>query len=260
MARRLFAALATTVVALFGYSAQAASSDRVSTYVAALARELATPPQQALHRIGDPARKLLAARGYLRADDTLMSRWSWSAAQIETHRSSNEYREMLAEVHAIKARFEARNPGFTLYANTDVRSFGVQLQRWNENRTVGAVAKELHRAAATHLRGNYPAKPDSAAVKRFAGFLREWVPPRAAPLAVPGLSLHGRSRALDFQVHKDGRIVAGPETATVSTIWEKRGWDRKLRLAVAPENGKFVGPLRAPNEPWHYEYVPAGDR
>jgi len=75
------------------------------------------------------------------------------------------------------------------------------------------------------------------------------------PLAAPGLSLHGQSRALDFQVRKGTQTIAGPEVASVASVWEKQGWARKLQEAVDPAQGVFVGPLQSPDEPWHYEYV-----
>jgi hypothetical protein len=94
---------------------------------------------------------------------------------------------------------------------------------------------------------------------RFANFLREWRPtPTAAPLAVPGLSLHGRSRAIDFQIVQNGRIIAPTEVSKVRSVWEQQGWTRKL--AAAMHGARFVGPLQSPSEPWHYEYVPRAAR
>ena len=90
---------------------------------------------------------------------------------------------------------------------------------------------------------------------RFADFLRAWRPvPAAAPLAAPGLSLHGRSRAIDFQIVQNGRIIAPTEVAKVRSVWEGQGWASKL--AAAMRDTRFVGPLQSPNEPWHYEYAP----
>ena len=77
--------------------------------------------------------------------------------------------------------------------------------------------------------------------------------PTAPPLAAPGLSLHGRSRAIDFQIMRNGRIIAPTEVAKARSVWEKQGWAR--RLAAVMRDTRFVGPLQSPNEPWHYEYV-----
>jgi hypothetical protein len=131
------------------------------------------------------------------------------------------------------------------------------LQRWNSNASVGVIADRLQDAAERELTGqSYPEHPDARATVRFANFLREWRPvPVAAPLAAPGLSLHGRSRAIDFQITQDGRIIAPTEVAKVRSVWERQGWAGKLAAAV--RGSRFVGPLQSPNEPWHYEYAPS---
>jgi hypothetical protein len=194
-------------------------------------------------------------RAYLRAGQQLQSRWSWSAEEIRAYEASQEYADLLAEIALVRARFAAANPGYSLYANTTARSLDLQLQRWNSNKSVGVIADRL-RAATQHelARSTYPAHPDAKATLRFADFLRAWRPaPAAAPLAAPGLSLHGRSRAIDFQIAQDGRIIAPPEVAKVRSVWERQGWGR--RLAAVMRDTRFAGPLQSPNEPWHYEYV-----
>jgi hypothetical protein len=198
-------------------------------------------------------------RGYLRAGPQLSSRWSWSADEIRGYETSQEYRDLLAEIAAVRTRFEAQNPGYSLYANTAARSLDLQLQRWNSNASVGVIAARLQDAAVRELSADaYPAHPNAKATLRFANFLRAWRPtPVAAPLAVPGLSLHGRSRAIDFQIVRDGRIIAPTEVAKVRSVWEGQGWAE--RLARAMRDTRFAGPLRAPDEPWHYEYVPRAD-
>jgi hypothetical protein len=186
----------------------------------------------------------------------LRSRWSWSAEEIREYETSQEYRDLLADIASVRARFEASNPGYSLYANTTARSLDLQLQRWNSNKSVGVIAIRLQQAAARELaRSTYPAHPDAKATLRFADFLRAWRPvPSAAPLAAPGLSLHGRSRAIDFQIAQDGRIIAPTEVAKVRSVWEGQGWTS--RLAAIMRDTRFAGPLQSPNEPWHYEYAP----
>jgi hypothetical protein len=212
--------------------------------------------KDALQRIDGKARQLLAVRGYLRSGQQLQSRWSWSAEEIRAHEASQEYADLLAEIALVRARFEAANPGYSLYANTMARSLDLQLQRWNSNKSVGVIAGRLQAAAEHELaRSTYPAHPDARATLRFAEFLRAWRPiPTAAPLAAPGLSLHGRSGAIDFQIVQGGRIIAPTEVAQVRSVWEEQGW--ASRLAAAMRDTRFVGPLQSPNEPWHYEYVP----
>ena len=128
----------------------------------------------------------------------------------------------------MRARFEAQNPGYSLYANTAARSLDLQLQRWNSNQSVGVIADRLHEAAVRELSARRLSRriPDAKATLRFAEFLRAWRPtPAAAPLAAPGLSLHGRSRAIDFQIVQNGRIIAPTEVAKVRSVWEAAGLD-----------------------------------
>jgi hypothetical protein len=202
-------------------------------------------------------RRLLALRAYLRAGDTLESRWSWSAEEIRVYLSSAEYRNAITELEHIRARFERDNPGCTLYVNTEVRSLETQVERWNTNASVGKVAAELLRAAAEEVKAPAYASISSAEGSlRFARFLRDWRPSRAANLAAPGLSLHGRGRAFDLQVERGGVIVAGTDASTVAAVWDAQGWTRKLAAAVEATSDKFHGPLASPREPWHYEYKP----
>jgi hypothetical protein len=246
--RSLLAFLLLTCVA-------APASAAVADYVLAVTHDLPPVAREALPRIDSKPRQLLAVRGYLRADRQLRSRWSWSAEEVRAYESGQEYRDLLAEIAAVRARFEAANPGYSLYANTAARSLDLQLQRWNSNASVGVIAERLQQAAVHELSAkSYPAIPDARATLRFAKFLREWRPvPSAAPLAVPGLSSHGRSRAIDFQITQNGRIIAPTEVAKVRSVWERQGWAGKLAAAI--RDSRFVGPLQSPNEPWHYEYA-----
>ena len=226
----------------------------VTQYLDLTAARLAPPARTTLRQIHDAPRQLLATRSYLLAGDALTERWSWSEEQIEAFARSPEHRALLAEIARVRTTFEHQNPGHSLHVNTQVRSLNEQVSRWNENTGVARVAQQLHRAAIRELRRSaYPATPDAAAVDRFAEFLRGWRPSVAAPLAAPGLSRHGQSRAVDFQVMRGAQIVAGTEVASVRRVWEGEGWAHKLRLAIGAAN--FVGPLKSPNEPWHYEYV-----
>jgi len=227
----------------------------VDEYLLAVTHDLPAGAKDALQRIDGKPRQLLAVRGYLRAGEQLQLRWSWSADEIRTYEASQEYADLLAEIALVRARFEAANPGYSLYANTSARSLDLQLQRWNSNKSVGVIAKRLQKAAERELaQSTYPAHPDAKATLRFADFLRAWRPvPAAPPLAAPGLSLHGRSRAVDFQIMRYGRIIAPTEVAKARSVWEKQGWAR--RLAAVMRDTRFVGPLQSPNEPWHYEYV-----
>jgi hypothetical protein len=90
----------------------------------------------------------------------------------------------------------------------------------------------------------------------FEAFLAAYKPVPTPTIAAPGLSLHGQMRAIDFQVHQGGRVVAGPSTATMATNWVAAGWAARLDAAVRAASNRFVGPQATPPAPWHYTYVP----
>ena len=226
----------------------------MNEYLLAVVHDLPADAKGALQRIDGSPRQLLAVRGYLRAGQQLQSRWGWSAEEIRSYQNSQEYLDLLDEIAVVRARFEAANPGYSLYVNTTTRSVDLQVQRWNSNASIGVIAERLRKAVERELTA-YPAHPDAKATLRFADFLRAWRPvPAAAPLAVPGLSLHGRSRAIDFQITQGTRIIAPTEIAKVSAVWRGQGW--ASRLAAVMRDTPFIGPLQSPNEPWHYEYAP----
>jgi hypothetical protein len=43
----------------------------------------------------------------------------------------------------VRQAFEAANPGYTLFVNSQVRSLDIQLQHWNENRSVAEAGNQL---------------------------------------------------------------------------------------------------------------------
>lgn len=227
---------------------------KLELYTSLVAATLPAKAQATLQKMDGVPRRLLASRSYLRAGDRIETNWSWTSEQIEAFTHKREYRDLIKEVDAIRARFEEENPGYSLYANTQVRSLDTQLARWNTNRYVSRIGQSLQRAAKRELQWpSYEDVPDSDAIERFADFLRNWHPNPAAPLATPGLSLHGQLRAIDFQVVQAGKTVAPADIAVSQSIWEDQGWSAKLQNAMADTH--FVGPLQIPHEPWHYEYV-----
>ena len=211
-----------------------------------LASDLDVDVQGVLGDVEGLPRRLLALRSYLRMSDTLRTRWTWNDAEIAVFQRSARYQRMLGDAQRVTREFEALNPGLSLYINTETRSAGVQLERWNKNRTVGTLADELLSA----VRNRSPT--DAAQLRQF---LIDWQPSRAIPLAAPGLSLHGRGQALDFQIRKGDRIIAGTETASVASVWDAQGWTNRLQQAIQRAKVPFRGPLEQPHEPWHYEYV-----
>jgi hypothetical protein len=233
-----------------------ALADRVSAYVDAAATTLPPQAQDALPEIKGTPAQLLALRGYLRADKALLDRWSWTSQQIATFEQSAQHRQLLAAIDEVNQRFQASNPGYSLFANTQVRSLDLQLARWNNNQGVQRAAGRLYESTQRELsRDGYKDAPDAVTTQRFIAYLRAQPPAIPVPLAVPGLSMHGQSRAIDFQIRQGEKTIAGPEIASVVAVWEHQGWAAKLASAVDTSRGVFAGPLRAPNEPWHYEYV-----
>jgi hypothetical protein len=255
---RLANALVLSCLALVacGISAGTARSEdsRLSHYVAELSASLGPKQRDALQQIPDLDRRLLALRGYVKAGAKLHARWSWTREEIERYSKSDEYSQLLQDLRKVRTSFEQKNPGFTLYANTEVRSLDTQIERWNSNVRVGATARNLRTAAENALADLAP-KPDRASLDRFAEVLSKWRPSPVSPLAAPGLSMHGRMRAIDFQVMRNKQIVAATELGAVKREWDAPGWTDKLKHAVVDAGERFKGPLQSPDEPWHYEYL-----
>ncbi len=213
----------------------------------AAARALPAPAQAALARIDELGRRLLALRGYLRVRD-LPVRWSWDEARIAAYAGSPEQAQAQADVKRVQDSFAAANPGHALRVNLQVRSLDVQLQKWNTNASVAAAAASLSGVAIDAC------KPEAAGA--FAAWLRGWQPPTQVNLAAPGLSAHGQGHAFDFQVLKDGALVAGTDSRTAAADWVASGWAARLADAVKASGAPFTGPLQSPDEPWHYTYRP----
>jgi hypothetical protein len=230
-----------------------AAASRVETYVDALTLTLSARERDTLEQIPELDRRLLAIRAYVRAGPNLNARWSWTRAEIERYMTSDEYRRLLADLELVQQAFERANPGYTLYANREVRSLDTQIERWNSNRGVKKTAANLQAFVAAKL-PQLAERPDIEGLKAFRGLLSSWSPAPVAPLAAPGLSLHGRMRAIDFQIMRNGQIVAATEVGASGRDWQATGWSGKLKQAVVTGGGRFAGPLISPNEPWHYEY------
>ena len=216
--------------------------------------QLAPPPsEEALDRIPDLGRRLLALRSYLRFGPKIAARWSWTEAEIAAFQGSAEQQALLAEIAAVNQNFMKANPGYKLYVHGTVRSLDEQILKWNENKSVGAAAEDI----LTAYRASKPIKPRPEAL---ALWLRSYQPPNRPSLAAPGLTSHGRALAIDFQIMKNGQIYAGANTQHVESLWRGEGWDRKLKESISAAGPSFAGPLTEPDEPWHYDYTPSAAR
>ena len=257
MRAALASIVAATALAAGFARAEPAKFD-IDAALAALAADLDPRPASTLERIDGTGRRLLAARAYLRAGPQLEERWSWSADQAAAFEDTAEKHALDAAVARVRCTFESRHPGYTLWVNPEFRSLDLQLARWNENPLVGLAGANLLAAAERAVDAGIGDTPDGVSALRE--FLLAHAPSPVPPLAAPGLSPHGRLRAIDFQVESAGHIVAGTETASIATEWMADGWKERLREAVVAAGAGFEGPLASPDEPWHYVFRPQPGR
>jgi hypothetical protein len=239
-------------------AAQAAdAAPKLEHYLEAAAASLDPRALAALSKIEGTARRLLAVRGYLRGEALMVSRWSWTAEEIKSYEASAEHQKAMEEVEKVRRKFSEQNPGYEIYVNTQVRTLERQIQLWNETKSVETAAGELVALALSELAGAaYNDMPSQSSTEKFRKFLQASAPVTVPTVATPGLSAHGQLRAFDFQIQKEGQIVAGTESASIKSIWEAQGWEKRLKDAVSAGSSKFQGPLQSPREPWHYNYVP----
>ncbi len=250
------AAIASAALASVAAAAEPAEP-RIDSALAALAAELDPRAASALGSIEGRGQRLLAARAYLRASSQLEGRWSWSATEAAAFEASPEKHALDAAIARVRCQFEADNPGHTLWINSEFRSLDVQLERWNGNETIALAGAQLLSAVRRALAASGPDRAGSTAdVSVLRSLLLEHKPSPVPTLAAPGLSPHGRMRAIDFQVESSGRIVAGTDSASIAADWLAAGWKARLQAAVSAADAGFQGPLTTPDEPWHYEFRP----
>lgn len=235
------------------YADESVAAVPLETLAAAIAAKTDARVDELLPRIDGVGSRLLALRSYLRSGGHLSERWSWTQEQIAAYEGSPEQLELNAEVQRVREAFEHLNPGFELFVNPQVRSLDIQLASWNRNDSVAAASARLVQDAIAHLA---TASGDTASADMLEAFLKSYAPEPVPTVAAPGLSPHGQMRAIDFQVHKGTEIVAGPDTHTIGSTWERGGWAARLDTAVREASRKFIGPLISPREPWHYTYTP----
>jgi hypothetical protein len=239
--------------ASFYASMGGASENRAQVWAAQASAGLESRVIETLEQISSPDRRLLALRSYLRADNDWAERWSWSQEQISAYPATPEGKAAAAEIDAVNAAFAAANPGYSLRVNREPRSLEVQIAHWNANESVGSAAAALVAALAQRFAvDNSAPSPD-----RLRAALKQWKPDMPVALAAPGLSPHGQGRAFDFQVEREGQIIAGTSLASATRQWDTEGWTEKLHSAVIKAGTHLSGPLESPYEPWHYSYTPA---
>ena len=233
------------------------AGDTVEEYIGALRAGLDARVVEALGAIEGTGRQLLAVRSYVRSAAQLDERWSWDEAQIAAYAVSPEKLRLDSAVARVRCHFESANPGHTLFVNEEIRSLDRQIEKWNRSETIKRSADYmLETFRAEVARPKFPKASSPKGVTAFRSLLVAFKPVPTPSLAAPGLSLHGRMRAVDFQVMAGDRLVADTNVATVVETWEASGWKAKLKRAVDEANAGFVGPLENPDEPWHYDFRP----
>jgi hypothetical protein len=211
------------------------------------AAALPQPARAVMPRIEGLTLQTLALRSYLRSN--VDQRWTWSPQQIADYMRSPERTAAMNAVARVEAYFAAHNPGYRIHPNTQIRSIDEQLTNFNNNASVATLAARLQPEAEQHC---------ATSSKDFASWLKAWrVPPdsAAANLAAPGLSPHGQARAFDFRVYQGDTQIAGPSSSD-RKVWKEQGWSDELAAAIQHAGPDFTGPLKSPDEPWHYTYDP----
>ena len=251
------ARLAAATFILLAAVAPARSDDVLAPQVATVTAQLDPRVAQTLARIDGTGRQLLALRSYVRSAPHLPERWSWTQEQITAFDGSPEQRTLQHELDHVRAAFSGDNPGFELYVNPQVRSLEIQIAHWNSNASVAAAAQEILAAAQALVEsGSFQRMDVTQMAKAFSHYLSVHTPVPTPTIAAPGLSAHGQMRAIDFQVRRGSRIVAGPSTASIATDWDAEGWAAKLDAAVRRASPALAGTLTSPRAPWHYTYTP----
>lgn len=238
---------------LMAVAGRAAISGETLPVAKAIIQLAPYPSKDTLEKIDETGRRMLALRSYLRAGSSLADRWSWTKEQITAFEGTPEQKALLAAVEAVGAHFAAANPGFGLYVNIKVRSLDDQIAAWNNNDSVGDAARELDNALVNRF-GKEGVAPFTIDIEDFAEWLRRYQLRQRANLAAPGLSAHGRAQAIDFQIARDGRVIASADSRQIETVWKKDGWTEKLKASMDAAGPAFHGPLTNPDEPWHYDY------
>ena len=223
-------------------------------------RRTSRPPGGANHGAARRHRPAVVGPAFIPAERVAPGRTlELDQEQIEAFEGSPEQRDLQREIDRVRTAFVAANPGFDLYVNSQVRSLDLQIEHWNSNESVKAAADEILVAAQALIASpGFPADHPEQARQALETFLAGHRPVPTPTIAAPGLSLHGQMRAIDFQVHQGGRVIAGPSTAAIATDWTAAGWAARLDAAVREASNRFVGPQASPPAPWHYTYLPEG--
>jgi hypothetical protein len=186
---------------------------------------------------------------------------------------------------------------YRLRGDTDPRNYDTQMDNWLREDAYSVVnygkglreqlAKEMSTCGLSPIMGDMLWDMDVQSVLNFGKLVEKYanssnfgshtvkdkktgkvsqVPGLASPMfATPGLSDHGQSHAIDFKVYK---TEGGKTTEFLGANgserdkWRASGCAAALAGAIAKLNARmsrtvFAGPLKNPDEPWHWVYSPA---
>jgi hypothetical protein len=240
---------------------------------------------------GNAAAWVLAVRGYLRTMGTgdagylaFRRRWAWSDERVQRVLDSAAGTLYTQRIETVRNNFNAipEMTGHTLHTGSLRRSLNTQANLFAGNWSVALLGADLLRQTEAEVaRTTYPNEPTAAAAATLRRFilgaqLAAVDNPRTTRVeavrsptnATPGLSDHGRLSAVDFVVKQGRNTVAGADSAQITT-WRRAlatgmSFDTALQRAIGALNRDagavlFEGPLPAPDEPWHYTYLPIRD-
>jgi hypothetical protein len=196
-----------------------------------------------------------ALRRYLRfqrekGSTSIHDSWAWTARDSEQFLKEEPAKTLMANAATVQRTFAQSNKGYTL-ALSPLRPLAKQVELWNKNTGVQSAAGTLKTEMLAELaKPAYKSPPAADEIKAFATNLVDRTMNPEPGNAAPGLSAHGQMRAIDFVVMQGSTAVASTDTATSETVWRQQGWAKKLADETA--RAGFKGPLKVPDEPWHW--------
>ena len=231
----------------------AAIAARLESYIGLTAKTLDKRVQGALAKIDGTPRRLLALRTYIERRN-INGVWAWTNREMAAYRKSMDFRIANAEVDKVVSLFQRTHPGYQLRVTKLARSLEDQIGLWNRTKSVESASsnfmKQIVRSIVT-----YPDTATKQSLAKFQALLRKQSVSPVPTVAVPGLSHHGQLRAYDFIIWQGDKIVAGTDARSIRGQWIGGGWSNRLRQAIFGASNRFDGPLKSPNEPWHYTYI-----
>lgn len=228
---------------------------------------------EVLDQIPDLNRRLFCLHRYIRILDKRSGKWvdeNWAFTKDEYKewKKTDDFKMRKRELNAVQSRFSSSNKGYKLIAGSKFRPLGKQIENWNKNKSVRLnsetyydmalveLKKPVYISLDTFLDAQFPkcTETEVASIQSFYNFLNTKHRPKPSLMvATPGFSNHGTGLAIDFVVKKDdGTVVV---SATDAAKWSSTGWGAKLATAMRGA-AHFSGPLKTPNEPWHWTFDP----